>query len=311
MSLLTRKTIILAKIESAYGTDPTPTGAANAILCSEPEVTPLEAEYASRDLVRSYIGASEQLPGIAKVACRFSVEISGSGAAGTAPAYGPLLRACGFDETITGGVSVAYAPVSASFESITIYYNRDGVLHELNGCRGTVTLNLEVGQIPRYEFEFTGIHVAPTDVALPTPTYSGFVTPLPVNRVNTPTFSLHSYSGIMQTLNLQAGNEVAHHSFVGASNDEVMITNRSAAGSIVMESVLVATKDWFGIAKAGTTGALSLVHGTAAGNIVTLAAPAVQITNPNYGDADGVSMLNADLVLMPSSGNDELTITLT
>jgi hypothetical protein len=41
MPLLTRKRLIVAKIESTYGTDPTPTGA-NAILVRNLEITPLE-----------------------------------------------------------------------------------------------------------------------------------------------------------------------------------------------------------------------------------------------------------------------------
>ena len=36
MSRLARKTAILAKIETTYNTDPTPTGAANAVLISNP-----------------------------------------------------------------------------------------------------------------------------------------------------------------------------------------------------------------------------------------------------------------------------------
>ena len=36
-----RDTVILAKVESVYATDPTPTAALNAILCSKPSIKPL------------------------------------------------------------------------------------------------------------------------------------------------------------------------------------------------------------------------------------------------------------------------------
>ena len=61
MPLLTRRRTILAKLENTYGVDATPTGSANAILIRNLNVTPLNAEVASRDLVRPYLGNSEQL----------------------------------------------------------------------------------------------------------------------------------------------------------------------------------------------------------------------------------------------------------
>ena len=62
MPLLARKKIILAKTESTYGTDPTPTGVANAILVRNLNLTPQDADLVNRDLVRPYLGRSEQLP---------------------------------------------------------------------------------------------------------------------------------------------------------------------------------------------------------------------------------------------------------
>jgi hypothetical protein len=69
----------------------TPTGA-NAILVRNLEITPLEAETVNRDLVRPYLGASDQLLAQTRVSMTFEVEMAGSGTAGTAPAYGPLLK---------------------------------------------------------------------------------------------------------------------------------------------------------------------------------------------------------------------------
>jgi hypothetical protein len=147
MPLLTRKRLIVAKIESTYGTDPTPTGA-NAILVRNLEITPLEAETVNRDLVRPYLGASDQLLAQTRVSMTFEVEMAGSGTAGTAPAYGPLLKACGLSETVVVSTSVTYAPVSSSFSSVTLYMNVDGILHKITGARGTFTLSGEVSQIP-------------------------------------------------------------------------------------------------------------------------------------------------------------------
>ena len=61
MPQLTRRRTILAKIETTYGTDPTPTGVANAILVRNLNITPQNSEIVSRDLIRPYLGNSEQL----------------------------------------------------------------------------------------------------------------------------------------------------------------------------------------------------------------------------------------------------------
>ena len=121
MALLDRKRVILLELESSYGTDPTPTGA-DALQVSDLSVVPQSSDLVSRDLIRPFLGASRQLLANTKVECSFSVEWSGSGAAGTAPRVGKALRACGFSETIAANTSVTYAPVSGSFESATIYY---------------------------------------------------------------------------------------------------------------------------------------------------------------------------------------------
>jgi len=62
--------------------------------------TPLEANNVDRNAILSYLGANENLVGTAFKSLNFSVELVGSGTAGAAPSWGPLLRACGFAETL-------------------------------------------------------------------------------------------------------------------------------------------------------------------------------------------------------------------
>ena len=59
MALLLRKRLILIETESSYGTDPTPTGA-DAVLVKGLEITPQSSDVVSRDLIRPYLGASQQ-----------------------------------------------------------------------------------------------------------------------------------------------------------------------------------------------------------------------------------------------------------
>ena len=310
MPLLSRKRLILAKTETTYGTDSTPTGAANAILVRNLEITPLQADLVSRDLVRPYLGNFEQLLAQTRVEVTFEVELAGSGTAGTAPAYAPVLKACGLSETVVASTSVTYAPVSSSFSSCTLYFHNDGVRHKVTGVRGTFEIKAEVGQIPTVAFTMTGIYNAPSDVALPTPTYSQ-PTPLVFKNGNSSNFSLFSYSGCLQSLQIQMANNTIYRELVGCTK-QVVITDRKPAGTVVIEAPDITTKDFFSIATGSATGALTVQHGSTAGNIVTLTAAQTDVTQPSYSDQDGIQMLNIGCVFTPSTaGNDELSLAFT
>lgn len=308
MALLLRKRLILIETESSYGTDPTPDGA-DAVLVRDLNITPQQSDVVSRDLIRPYLGASEQLLANTRVECTFSVELAGSGAAGTAPRYGKALQACGLSETVAAGTSVTYAPVSSSFGSVTIHYNIDGVRHKVTGCRGTFTLNANVGEIPTIDFTFTGIYNAPDDSALPSVTYADQAIPLIFKNGNTDTFSLLSYSGSLQSVTFDVANTVVYRELIGGTK-EVLMTDRASNGTVVLEAVTIATKDYFTAALTDSTlGNLTFQHGTTAGNIVDFASTRIDIGDVSYSDQDGIAMLNIPYTAIPStSGNDEFSL---
>ena len=259
MAQLTRKRVILIEAESSYGTDPTP-AATDVVLVRDLSITPQSSDVVNRDVVRPYLGASEQLLANTKVECTFSVELAGSGAAGTAPRYGSALKACGFSETVSSGTSVTYAPVSASFTSVTIHYNVDGVRHIVTGCRGSFVINAAVGEIPSIDFSFTGIYNAPTDTALPSVTYGAQATPLIFKNGNTSGFSLLSHSGALMNLSMDVGNTLVYRELVGGTK-EVLITDRAANGSVTIEAPALATKDFFAAALTDASlGNLQFLH---------------------------------------------------
>jgi hypothetical protein len=300
----------LAKTETTYGTDSTPAGA-DAVLVRNLEITPIESDTVSRDLIRPYLGNSEQLLANTRVSITFQVEFAGSGTAGTAPKYGSLLKACGMSETVVATTSVTYAPVSASFSSATIYFNNDGVLHKATGCRGTFSINCNLNEIPVIDFTMTGIYNAPTDTAAPSVTYSAQATPLLFKEGNTSSFSLLGYSGCLMNVSLDMANDVIYRELVGCTK-QVLITNRAPAGTCVIEAPSIAAKDFFTIANSNTTGSLTFAHGTTAGNIVTFTAQKVDIGQPTYSDQDGIQMLNLPYVAIPTSaGNDEVGLVFT
>lgn len=316
MSRYVRNTIILAKQEVTYGTDSTPTGAANAMLVSNMTINPLNANNVSRDLVRSFFGGFEQLVGTANIEISFDVELQSSGTAGTAPAWGPLLRACAFAETVTAGNRVEYLPKSTTLESVTIYYHDDGVLHKALGCMGSVDVKMNIGERPMLSFKFTGLDGGISATSNPTPTLTAWRTPAVITDANTNdlTFACAYTTGTLGTgtaypsrgLEVMSGNDVKFTPLVGG--DSVDIVQREMTGKVVLDLTAAQEVTLMGTVKANSTQSLGIQHGTAAGSVVIVHAPAVQLINPRKEEVDGRRMIGYDLRLVPSTGNDELRI---
>lgn len=313
MSFLTRNAVILAKKETTYGTDATPAGA-NAILVRNLSVTPQQAEFADRDVIRPFYGASESLPTGISAQIEFEVELQASGTLGVAPGWGPLLRACAFAETITAGASVAYSPVSSGFESLSLVYSLGSetstrLLHKLLGARGTVQFVINSKAIPVMKYRFQGLYSAVVDdTTTLTPDFSAFQTPLTSNAKNTPTFALHGVSSPMAEFSLDVANTLAYRALIG--EESIKLTDRKSTGSITFDATSVATKNWWDIARYATLGTLDLVHGLTAGKIIELSSSRVQLKDPQYKDDNGIAQLTMGTVFVPSSaGNDELLIT--
>jgi len=307
---LTRKRTLLCKLESSYGTDPTPTAGSNGILVRDLTIEPVQSDEVSRDLIRPYLGVYETLLANTRVNVTADVEMVGSGTAGDEPAYAPLLKSCGLAVTTVSSTSNTYAPVSTSFSSCCIYCNIDGVRHKVTGCRGTFSINCSVNEIPVISFSMTGIYNAPTDQAVPAPTFNA-TKPLLFKNGNTSAFALFGYGGVLQSWSLDMNNDTVYRELVGGTK-EVMITNRAPSGSASVEAVALSAHNFFTDATGSSTGTNTFLHGTTAGNKVTLSCPQTDLGQPTYEDSDGVQMLNLPFVATPTTaGNNELSIAYT
>lgn len=305
----TRSKYLLAKIESTYATDPTPV-AANAIITSNLEREVYAGPVVTRENDRSSLGARQQINTAPMVTQKFSVEMMGSGTLGTPPNYGVLLRACGMAETITASTKVEYLPVSSAYESITDYYDRGSERQIVKGIRGNCGLSFAVGAIPKWNFQLTGLYAKPANVTMVTPAPTPNRSPYPVNKANTPTCTIGAYALMLQSLELDFGNQVPHLNMV--NYEEVLITDRNMTGTIVCLAPHISTKDMFALVEshAGiTTSAFQLIHGPTP-DIVQLDAPAMQLTGINEVDINGEQGYSMTFNLTPSTGDDELKITI-
>lgn len=307
MALFTRKTTVLAKLETTNGQDAIPTGAANAMVIRNATLTPLDIEAVDRDLMRPYMGSSPQLVVGTKAMLDFEIEVAGAGSSATnKAAYDALFVACGMSSVTNSTISNDYAPVSGGFKSVTLYTYIDGIRHAIVGAMGTVDLEITAKAIPVLKFKFVGLYVPPADDVNPTVTTTTWQTPLGVNNTNTSGFLIHGFAGTMQSLSISLGNSVVHRVLVG--QDYMMITDRKTTGSLTLQAPdTVAAKNFFAAALAMTLGNLQLLHGTVAFNKFKVDCSNVQILKPTYGDQDGIRMLQMGLGFVPSSaGNDEV-----
>lgn len=310
MAMYYRKKVLLAKIETTYGTDPTPTGTANAILASEISIQPMMGADADRGHDTPYLGANATIPYDLHATISFKVELAPSGTAGTPPGWGPLLRACGVAETITASTSVVYNPISPPHESITGYLHIDTHLFTLTGSRGTCKMVVAASGIPQLEFTFTGLWTKPAAGTLPTPVYTEYQKPKIVSNTATPTMTIDSEDMVMRNFALDLGNQVEARFLVGT--EEILIVDRSEMIECQVEAVALTTLDPWALARDQTAVAVAITHGTGAGNIAALAAPTAQMQRPgDPTEAQGIMEWPLTLVPLPGSGNDQWTLTLT
>ena len=312
MAMKWNSKVLLAKVETTYGTDAAPTGALNAILATDVRLSPMEGSEAKRNLELPYMGAQPSIPTELHRKLAFRVEFSPSGTKGTAPPWGVLLRGCGVAETITAGASVAYNPVSNGHESITIYLWIASTLYKLVGTRGTATFKITAQGIPYIEFEFTGLFTVPTETVQATPTLASQIARKPKvsTSANTPVFTIGATALVMRSFTLALGNEVQTRFLVGS--ESVLITDHAESLNATVEAVPLTTLDPFTLASDATTSAVALTHGTVAGSIAALAIPAAQmLALQSIENQQNVKEWPLRMVPLPVSGNDQWVLTLT
>ena len=310
MALKWKSKILLAKLETTYNTDAEPTAAANGILATEITLTPMEGSDVSRNLEIPTLGAQGSVPIDVHAKLTFNVELAGSGVAGTAPAWGPLMRGCAVAETITVDTSVTYNPVSDDHESLSVYFLIEGTQFVLTGARGNCTIDFTTSAIPYLKFEYWGLFNQPSEETRVNPTLTAFKKPLAVTKANTPTFTLAGVSLVMRSLMLNLGNAVEPRFLVGSEG--ILITDKEESVETKVEAVPLGTLNPFTMAADQTDVAINLVHGLTAGNIATLAIAKAQMQrSQGLENAQNIVEWPLRLVPIPTVGNDQWSLTLT
>lgn len=308
--LLLRKTRALIKKETTYATDAAPTAADDLVSCYDP-VWQMPEEIVDRNLVTGDFSASESIRNRGYGTFSMGVELKGSGTAGTAPEWGPLLQACGFSETIVTNTSVTYQPVTGGEDSVTAWFYRDGNLWKYTGGRGTVTFSRGVSGVPMMNFEFMALKVDtgnPGQAAFPATGSTDSSKPV-ASVLSTFTFGGTAYD--MTNFEIAMGVVVSP---IGSINgptgySEMQITGRDVNGSFDPQETL--TGNIANLVVANDAHVLNWSSGGTAGNIVTINCPKCVLQDSPMGGRDGVSTYTANFKPARDAGDDEITVVLT
>ena len=309
-----RKRLLLATESDSTAFDAT-----HAVRTGNIEPTPVQGDEITREQDRPYLGNDPSILTNPHQGISFPVEFAVGGAAGVVPAWGLLLRACGFSETVVPELpiprappgSVTYRPVTDNPSSVKLGFNQSGRLHTLTGARGSVSFTVAANQIPLFNFNFLGKWNDPLDIEPLAGDFSGYADPLYGSRLHTPTFTAFGQSTIpLNTFSADMSNEVVHASPINA-DPETHITGRSPTGSI---SVRDHGHDFFSAAKDANDGIITLVHGIVGGRQITVTIPKAQVQpNVTYEETNGITGNAVPFRLLPSgaAGNDEISIVIT
>lgn len=302
--LAARRQKITVDLETTYNDGTVP---AQDIETSDLKLTPLAGPRVDRNRDRSQLGNDLNVLVGSYCMLEFKVELSCSGAAGTAPIYRPCLLAAGLAETVVASTSVTYNPIDESFDSAAIRYNQAGNRHGLRGVRGSCSLMLDAGTLPKLGFRLFGLYETPVAEAAPADNFAQNPA-LAVNNANS-TFSLHGVSSVMEKLSLGWNIDFDYRNVVG--DEYIAIYDNAPSGTVEYETPLISTKNWYETARTNALGALAFTHDNGgAGHLVAVNAPQVQVTEPNLA-GDNISLLAAGLTCIDSAGNDALTLVYT
>ncbi len=312
-----KKMMVQMKIESTYGVDPGGWAATDFVLLSDVTFK-IDRDLEPRKLIRGFMGGSEQLAGSRQAMIDFTVELAGSGAAGTAPAWGKILRILGAQEAITAGSRVEYSPVSESFASATVRYFIDGLMYVSRGVRGTGKGVMNAYGRPELSVSLKGFDTNAQEVAMPSQTLTAWKQPEVITDANSGdivmggTYSTGAITvgagAILPShgLEFDIGNTVDHAKLLGA--ESIHISNRESTGKIKV--LLSAAQEvlWRSDINANVLTTLAFRHGSAAGKQIIFWSPSVQRVDPQIVEYQGLALMEAELRFLPESGNDEWKI---
>lgn len=110
--LRSRRGAVLAKVETTEGTDAVPT-TANAMLVENPRLT-FDNQLVTTNEMTGSLDPRAPIVGGLRCSLAFDLYLKGSGTPGTAPEFGDLFKACGWEEVVTAAAIPTTAEAAAA-----------------------------------------------------------------------------------------------------------------------------------------------------------------------------------------------------
>lgn len=287
-----------AKIETTYGTDPTPSSSTNAVRLARDLWSTIQPTHEWPNL-RDDTANNSLVPIAAAPATgkkvRFTIqwEAKGGGAtynSSTSFDADPLLQACGWAGTFSTSPTPqwTYAPVTTgSRPSCSVYGWAGGNQYKVSGVRGNFAAQFRSGQISLVTFTLEGLLTAlPSAAAVPAASYTAVIPPPAVSQACTigpwtPDYDLITLQSQNDCQWLYSGNATdGLQSYdYGIARPMIEVTGRS-----VGQGTYDPMADWNG----ATSRAFTMTLGSTQYNKLTLAESAAWIpSEPTNEDQKG------------------------
>lgn len=312
--------VVLAKVEPAYGIWAAPTGAADAMIVNNYVITPMESQQVRRAVERPFPGTIPSTYTAIRARHAFNVELAGTGTPGTSVGSNPfwfrLLQGCFFGAPFASGSGRGISPATAGDGSSLSILGTKGELvrARARGARGNAVFTFEEKGIPNLALDFIGLIEGATPIDAGSAgaiTLPGAAIGQEVSLLNT-SVSLGGFVLGVRRLTIDIGNKPEFYSTTGSraivyGKDETG-DRRATVGQAVFELPNPATRNFFADIIPRTPLAFSLTHGLTAGNIVKIDAPAVVLGEANFSVETNRLFMNCPLEFLPVTGGDELLI---
>jgi hypothetical protein len=306
MTLLKRKRVFAAKVESTIGTPESLTaseGVFNAYGTIVQGNIPVEEREAQGSFNR-LSGVSGPRTGTATL----RTDLGWDGTT-TMPTWASVLfPACGWAES-----SQVYTPRSeapgTNVKTLTIGCYQDGRFKSIAGAVGNFRIVLPAGRMAYIEWTFTGVWQDPTDAAIIAPTYP---TALPL-KFNSATATFDSVNMKVESATIDSGNNVVMRECptTAAGFISALITDRypkiTANPEAVLKSVQERYTQWIDAEEA----ALSLVVPGPDDATITIAAPKAQILNDQEADRNKIEVEQLEFGCNKNGTNNDQELSIT
>ena len=311
--MLTRRTVILAKRETTYGTDPALDPSTDGVLAYDLEFD-VKGEKLERPVVRDSLSPMPHVIGMKECTLTFKTELKGVGAVTSIGTWelDDLLSGCGFDTGVYTGTTTVYSLNSneALSQSLSFRLNFDGNLHKVLGARGSVKFNLNAGKYGEAEWKFSGLfNPVGTGTLYNLTAISNVKPPIAYNSG----FQIAGFSPVTSSAEIDLGNDVVRRDSLNATYGVAgfRITGRKPKLSFDADAVAESSNPFWGDWEGSVVDTFGIQVGSNATNIYKLSGY-FEYDQNKYGDQDGIRKYDCEASLVSSDVNsqdNELTFT--